>query len=405
MLNLDCAVGLMKMGLSSWVKLAGIVTLMILLGCGQQTDTADTKKKPVQMPAESTVSLKTYRVLDSAQFNNYFVLRDTSNDKYSRVLDFFIPDFSLDSLNKNLLYDVCFSDIDGFALKHPCSLDSALLVSLAKKLNYKDSIKGIDVKLEYVFYVQKDYDPDIEIKKDSLLIFKGFPDYSQIYLNDDSSYQSLCASTDGVKCDGLFALISISKKLFPDDVFFAHSYWPKERFKIYIDKLNFKERFDLDSLFSAIYDYSPLFDRENEFRKMRKLEQVPIIPFEMCYKNGFAIPCDLSSKDKNRVRLAVEKQGDTLVAVTYQRSWMVDDFALGGMSGRHSCKSSDGKHCDELFALVRRNDERMGSWFVLYRFNLKDFSFVVEELSHGDMLFFDGFGLYKKDGTHIADVR
>lgn len=75
------------------------------------------------------------------------------------------------------------------------------------------------------------------------------------------------------------------------------------------------------------------------------------------------------------------------------------------MSGLHTCKSTAGKTCDELFALVRRNDERMGSWFVLYRFNLKDFSFVVEELSHRDMIPFDKFGLYKKDGTHIADVR
>ncbi len=372
-----------------------LLILAILAGCGQNQDSR----------TGETVSLNTYRVLDSAQFNNYFISHDTSNDKYSHALDFLKPDYSLGGSNENLLYDVCFSDVDSVSVKHPCSLDSALLVSLAKRLNYRDSVKGIDVKLDYVFYAQKDYDPDIKIKKDSLLIFKGFPDYSQIYLNDDGSYQSLCSSADGIKCDGLYALISISKKLFPDDVFSAHSYWPKECFKIYIDKLNFKERFDLDSLFSAIYDYSPLFDRENKFRKMRKLEQVPVIPFEMCYKDGLAFPCELSSKDKRRIRLAVEKEGDTLVAVTCQRSWMVEDFALGGMSGRHSCKSSDGIHCDELFALVRRNDERTGSWFVLYRFNLKDFSFVVEELSHRDMIAFDEFGLYKKNGTHIADVR
>jgi hypothetical protein len=372
-----------------------LLILAILAGCGQNQDSR----------TGETVSLNTYRVLDSAQFNNYFIPHDTSNDKYSHALDFLKPDYSLGGSNENLLYDVCFSDVDSVSVKHPCSLDSALLVSLAKRLNYRDSVKGIDVKLDYVFYAQKDYDPDIKIKKDSLLIFKGFPDYSQIYLNDDGSYQSLCSSADGIKCDGLYALISISKKLFPDDVFSAHSYWPKECFKIYIDKLNFKERFDLDSLFSAIYDYSPLFDRENKFRKMRKLEQVPVIPFEMCYKDGLAFPCELSSKDKRRIRLAVEKEGDTLVAVTCQRSWMVEDFALGGMSGRHSCKSSDGIHCDELFALVRRNDERTGSWFVLYRFNLKDFSFVVEELSHRDMIAFDEFGLYKKNGTHIADVR
>ena len=130
-----------------------LLILAILAGCDQNQDSH----------TGETVSLNTYRVLDSAQFNNYFVLRDTSNDKYSRVLDFLYKDYRLDSSNKNLLYDVCFSDVDSISVKHPCSLDSALLVNLAKRLNYRDSVKGIDVKLDYVFYAQKDYDPGIKI--------------------------------------------------------------------------------------------------------------------------------------------------------------------------------------------------------------------------------------------------
>ena len=364
-----------------------LLILAILAGCHQNQDSR----------TGETVSLNTYRVLDSAQFNNYFIPHDTSNDKYSRAIDFLKPDYSLDSTSGKLLYDVCFSDVDSVSVKHPCSLDSALLVNLAKKLNYSDPQKGIRVRLQYVYYNAYENSSPSLVLKDGLLIFKGNPFYSPIYLNDDSTYQALCQSSDGLKCDELFARVVVSKKLFPDSVLTAEKIpWVEERYSVYVDESIFAERFETDYLFSSIY-----------YKRIHPYEGDGVIPFEMCYKEGLAYPCDLSSKDLSRIQRAVEKEGDTLIALSHQshRIWTLESFAIDGMSGLHTCKSTAGKTCDELFALVRRNDERMGSWFVLYRFNLKDFSFVVEELSHRDMIPFDKFGLYKKDGTHIADVR
>jgi len=364
-----------------------LLFLAVLAGCHQNQDSR----------TGEIVSLNTYRVLDSAQFNNYFIPHDTSNDKYSHALDFLKPDYSLDRTSGKLLYDVCFSDVDSVSVKHPCSLDSALLVNLAKKLNYSDPQKGIRVRLQYVYYNAYENSSPSLVLKDGLLIFKGNPFYSPIYLNDDSTYQALCQSSDGLKCDELFARVVVSKKLFPDSVLTAEKIpWVEEKYSVYVDESIFAERFETDYLFSSIY-----------YKRIHPYEGDGVIPFEMCYKEGLAYPCNLSSKDLSRIQRAVEKEGDTLIALSHQshRIWTLESFAIDGMSGLHTCKSTAGKTCDELFALVRRNDERTGSWFVLYRFNLKDFSFVVEELSHRDMIPFDKFGLYKKDGTHIADVR
>ena len=132
-----------------------------------------------------------------------------------------------------------------------------------------------------------------------------------------------------------------------------------------------------------------------------------LIPFEMCYENGIAIPCNLAQRDRSRIKNAIEKEGDTLVAVTYQRCFMVNDFALDGMSSKHFCNSKDGAHCSELFALVRRNDNaevKRGS-LVLYRFDLNDFSYTVEELSHGDPMWIRYNELHKKDGTYVGHEK
>ena len=363
-----------------------LLILAILAGCGQQAE---------------TVSLKTYRVLDSAQFNNYFVLRDTSNDKYSRVLDFLDKDYyRLDSSNKNLLYDVCFSDVDGISVKHPCSLDSVLLVNLAKKLNYSDPQKGIKVRLQYVYYNAYENSSPSLVLKDGLLIFKGDPFYSPIYLNDDSTYQALCQSSDGLKCDELFARVVVSKKLFPDSVLTAEKIpWVEEKYSVYVDESIFAERFETDYLFSSIY-----------YKRIHPYEGDGVIPFEMCFKDGLAYPCNLSSTDFSRIQRAIEKDGDTLIALSHQshRIWTVESFAIDGMSSLHTCKSLAGKNCDELFALVRRNKERedgFRGWLTLYRFKMTDLSFTLGQLGYRDKVTVATVELYKKDGTHIADVR
>ena len=367
-----------------------LLILAVLAGCHQNQDSRTGK----------TVSLNTYRVLDSAQFNNYFIPHDTSDKKYSQDFIFYKLINNLDSSKENITYKVCFSEVDGISVKHPCSLDSVLLVNLAKKLNYSDPQKGIKVRLQYVYYNAYENSSSRLVLKDDLVIFKGDPFYSPIFLNEDSSYQALCTSSDGTRCDELFARVVVSKKLFPDSVLTAKKLpWVEERYSVYVDESSFAERFETDYLFSSIY-----------YEEIHPYEGEGVISFEMCYKDGFAYPCDLSPTELSRVQRAIEKEGDTLIALSHQshRIWTVESFAIDGMSSLHTCKSLAGKNCDELFALVRRNKEReegFRGWLTLYRFKMTDLSFTLGQLGYRDKVTVATVGLYKKDGTHIADVR
>lgn len=364
--------------------------LAVLAGCHQNQDSR----------TGETVSLNTYRVLDSAQFNNYFIPHDTSNKKYSQDFIFYKLINNLDSSKENITYKVCFSEVDGISVKHPCSLDSVLLVNLAKKLNYSDPQKGIKVRLQYVYYNAYENSSSRLVLKDGLVIFKGDPFYSPIYLNDDSSYQALCQSSDGLKCDELFARVVVSKKLFPDSVLTAKKLpWVEERYSVYVDESIFAERFETAYLFSSIY-----------YKRIHPYEGDGVIPFEMCYKEGLAYPCDLSSKDLSRIQRAIEKDGDTLIALSHQshRIWTMESFAIDGMSGLHTCKSTAGKTCDEIFALARRNkehEEGFLGWLALYRFKMTDLSFTLEQLGYLDKIPIATVGLCKKDGTLLARIR
>jgi len=365
--------------------------LMVFVGCG-------TNENP------KPVSVTTYSVLDSVLFKKFFDDRTVEfGNKISKIFE------DIEKLNvrqkshsakQQCTYKVCFSDVDGVSVKHPCSLDSALLVSLAKKLNYSDPQKGIRVRLQYVYYNAYENSSPSLVLKDGLLIFKGNPFYSPIYLNDDSTYQALCQSSDGLKCDELFARVVVSKKLFPDSVLTAEKKtWVEERYSVYVDESIFAERFETDYLFSSIY-----------YKRIHPYEGDGVIPFEMCYKDGLSYPCDLSSTDLSRIQHSIEKEGDTLIALSHQshRIWTMESFALDGMSGLHTCKSSAGKTCDELFALVRRNkthEEGFLGWLALYRFKMADLSFTLEQLGYLDKIPIATVGLCKKDGTLLARIR
>ena len=393
--------------------------VMALVGCGQKGEAMDQKteteelsveklsaaKFSVAMDAENTapakpVSLTTYNVMDSAHLSEFFELND-ENEKYAarirKVLQdvkkipvkFNYAENKLDTIDKEIFYKVCFSDVDGFVVKHPCSLDSTLLVSVVKKLNFSDSAKALKIEIDFIAYSNSD----------------EFANYSEMYLNEDGSIEASCLSKDGKKCDDLYAHVSVYKKIFPENVLAERSTnWPRERFNIRIDESAFTENFKIDDFLSSIYEERLERRYHMPQHKHQMNQKDSLIPFEMCYENGFATPCNLTKKYYFRIKKAIEKEGDTLVAVTYQRCFMLNDFALDGMSCKHYCNSKDGKHCSELSALVRRNDNATPNygWLVLYRFDLKDFSYTVEELSHGDPMWIDYDELYKKDGTYIG---
>lgn len=372
-----------------------LLILAVLAGCGQQAETADTKKKPVQMPAEPPVSFKTYSVMDSANLEKFFEF-DEKKTMYSKEIQKVLDDIELlfgkrdssdilDS-NKQIYYKVCYSDVDSFTVRHPCSLDSTLLVNIVRKFNYVDSLRGIKVKLDLIAYSKS----------------SDFLESSKMYLNEDGSIESMCSSKDGQKCDSLFVAAAVSKKLFPDIPFPEggnYLVWTAPKlFKESIDKSSFVEKFEIDSFLTS----------RNERlieRRYRKEERNSIIPFEMCYEDGFAKPCGISEELYSRVKEYMERNNFKIVAVTFQRTLTVNEFAYGGMSSKHFCKSNDGSRCSELYALVYRHyaaEDIYGSFFALYRFDLNDFTFIQEDLGHEDLMPESEHDLYRKDGTFVA---
>lgn len=369
--------------------------LMVLAGCGQQAETADTKTKPVQTSAELPVSFKTYSVMDSANLEKFFEF-DEKYTMFSKEITKVLDDIELlfgkrdssDKLNsgKQIYYKVCYSDIDGFTIRHPCSLDSTLLVNIVRKFNYADSLKGIKVKPDLIAYSKS----------------SDFLESSKMFLNEDGSIESMCSSKDGKTCDDLFVKASVSKKFFPDialpnDTNHLEwiSPWP---FKERIDESFFIEKFEIDSFLTS--------SNERLVERMyRKEERNSIIPFEMCYEDGFAKPCGLTEELYSRVKESMEQKNFKIVAVTFQRTLTVNEFAYGAMSSKHFCKSKDGSRCSELYALVYRHyaaEDIYGSFFALYRFDLNDFTFIQEDLGHGDFLNKSEHDLYRKDGTFVA---
>ena len=367
----------------------------LLAGCGPKDENAKSSIANSAATAKQ-VSLTTYSVMDSVSLGKFFELIDT-NGIYSERIRKVLEDVDklaikvndsndkLDTLNHEIFYRVCFSDIDGFVVKHPCSLDSALLVSIAKKLNFSDSAKALKIEIDFIAYSNSD----------------EFANYSEMYLNEDGSIETSCFSKDGKKCNDLYAQVSIYKKLFPENVLAGLvTDWPRSQFDIRIDESTFTKNFKIDDFLSSIYEVR--LERRYQMEKTESL-----ISFEMCYENGFAIPCGITNETSSHIKKAIEKEGDTLVAVTYQRCYMMKDFALDGMSSKHFCNSKDGAHCSELFALVRRNNnaEVKRDILVLYRFDLNDFSYTIEELSHGDPMWIRYNELHKKDGTYVGHEK
>ncbi len=215
------------------------------------------------------------------------------------------------------------------------------------------------------------------------------PVYSPLYQNDDESYEALCASADGVNCDFLYANLVISKKMVP-----GRKDWSKRRFYRSIGK-DFGVKNDLSLLLDSVYTGI-----------VKSRDKPWLIPFEMCYKDGFAEPCQMDSAVVDSVRKVIENRGDTLVALSYQAgSFASDQFFKGAISDKHQCVSRDGEHCSELFALVRWNEK---NWPVdtrslgTYRFDLNEMTFKINHDLASDVIRYDGLSIYKKDGTFVG---
>ena len=129
---------------------------------------------------------------------------------------------------------------------------------------------------------------------------------------------------------------------------------------------------------------------ESKFVHSIQKEEKTSIPFEMCYKDGLATPCDVDSEIVDSIKKIVERQGDTLLAYTYQPySQTVMEFFWGAVSNQHRCFSSDGTKCDELYALVSWSSKKRKpgtSAEGTYHFFLDDF-FYEEYHKEMDSMF------------------
>lgn len=331
------------------------ISMMILVGCGGNKARYTMRDLLYQRSVEGvSKSIESFHTKEDA--------RDT------------IP-------RKALLYKVCSMKVDGEDLWFPCDLDSTRLASLLENLNTRDSVKAMETRVVRISYATE------------VLKYKEIPVFSDIYVNDDGSNEALCASADGVTCDFLYAYVAISKKMPWDEN------WPSKKFYYPVGEKNDEEN-ELSLMLDLIYADKLI---------MASYQSEPsLIPFEMCYKNGIAEPCDLDSVVVDSVQKIVEDRGDTLRAISYQAGSLAGkQFFIGAISNKHQCVSQDGEHCSELFALVRWNEKNwpietysMGT----YRFDLNKMTFEINQILASDFFRYEGLLVLKKDGTFVSKV-
>lgn len=281
---------------------------------------------------------------------------------------------------KALLYKACSTSVEGENLWYPCDLDTSLLVRILKNFNSRDSVKGLETRVNHISYA-------------NMVLNSGAAGFSHLYQNEDGSYDAICASKDSVKCDFLYANVVVSKKMKP-----SAKYWPR-KYDFLIGE-DFGAKDELSALLDSVYE-KEIYVKESA--------RDSLIDFDMCYKDGFAEPCIMDSAVVEHVRKVIKRRLDTLVSFTYQYgSWYTDQFFAGSVSSKHQCYSKDGIHCSELFVLVRWNDEM--HWQIdtkslgVCRFDLGDLYYSCRDELASDVIWHDGLSIYKKDGTFVRNV-
>ena len=121
----------------------------LLAGCGPKDENAKSSIANSAATAKQ-VSLTTYSVMDSVSLGKFFELIDT-NGIYSERIRKVLEDVDklaikvndsndkLDTLNHEIFYRVCFSDIDGFVVKHPCSFLACKHCEKTKLQRFRES--------------------------------------------------------------------------------------------------------------------------------------------------------------------------------------------------------------------------------------------------------------------------
>ena len=367
MLDLERKVRLMEPGFPIWVNLVFIVTMILLTGCSQKPKCTPAGWCPEGIRPGIEKESFIYSVDKvSKEIENHHTVREAVDT---------VP-------RKAILYSVCSTNED--TVLYPCSLAPASLARILEKMNYKDTLKALKIRVNYLVYSSRRF------------VYEGYvvPSFSPLYSDDDRSYESICSSSDGKDCDFLYANISVYKKMYPDRD------WVQQRGFIPIEMSALADSVTIDSLINT--------SLESKFVHSIQKEGKTSIPFEMCYKDGLATPCDVDSEIVDSIKKIVERQGDTLWAYTYQPySQTVMEFFWGAVSNQHRCLSSDGTKCDELYALVSWSSKKRKpgtSAEGTYHFFLDDFYYEEYHKIVSDVNMHDGLSIYRKDGTFVRNV-
>lgn len=261
---------------------------------------------------------------------------------------------------KLLQYDFCENNDYGYIFRYPCDIDSSHMNTILNKIAYVDSIKGLKINVQSLYFPFYTYDRSVSQNEglSSGTINRYDPQKAGILINKDGSMTSECGSLSEEKCTYLFAEVSVSK-IVSGRIYYS------EVLNIYIDSLfvssNYPE-FILNELAESWWSEEW---KKNEIMLNAHKDE---IPYNLCWDGEMSIPCDLDSRIKDKIVSFSKKIGELkLITQTTGGNFYADASARV-----HLCKSSDRKTCDEIRFLV---DD--GTTFHAYQYTYKD-GFITE---------------------------
>ena len=287
---------------------------------------------------------------------------------------------------KLITYAFCEEKDDDIIFRHPCDLDSAYISRIKEKVYSYDSITGLKISVQSLYYAAYAYDHKYLWYNNGLadqpitapFIFRITPRNSGIRVKKDGSMESYCASADSVKCSYLFAEIQVSKKM--------------------TDSIHLMQLYDvfLDTTFESTFSRKMLIDYIADTRGWGKLDSGDI-PYELCWQDGGrSIPCNLEPEMNTLIDKHVSSiKGGKLLMVSFGPYWM-NDIISDAVLSKHICRSDDGAKCKEGFFWIENEKHYIES----YRIDLQKGSIEEEHYPPLDK-YVDSWTYYDENDKYV----
>ncbi len=129
-----------------------------------------------------------------------------------RIKDSFHSRYAYEPGEKSILrYNVCEEKIENQIILYPCSLEYKTFKEYLETLQIKASGVGELNVLFFYYAAEMYYFPKDSGSSSVKPIYSFASERGPIYIDDSGAKFALCQSTDGIKCDYLFAEISVKK--------------------------------------------------------------------------------------------------------------------------------------------------------------------------------------------------